>query len=179
MSAVKGGSLCRRWIGLLATMCVLGACGSTHMSTGSTSAKPTPTVKEAAASEYLAAATTYNAAIDAASKLCPGATDTNAQLAACYSGYYKADQAFQQAVFAIRFPPGMTADVDALITACSLQTQADYGIATSPDPNGDYSGIAADNTAAANASAAASVVRHDLGLPPVPVGTLPPTPTPT
>src|ERR1035437_8577863 len=45
----------------------------------------------------------------------PPATPTNAQWKACMSAYYACDQAFTQAIHAIRWPPEMKADVDAFI----------------------------------------------------------------
>jgi hypothetical protein len=133
--------------------------------------KPPPTVNQAAAAAYLAAATTFNAADDAASKLCPGNTPTTAQLTACYGAYYTADQAFIQAIFAITFPPEMKADVDGLIKAETQVASADDSIASSSDPNSDYADFATDRTAGNDEVAAAGVVRHDLGLPPVPLST--------
>jgi hypothetical protein len=146
---------------------------------GSATQTPTPNVTKVAATAYLAAATAYNTALDADNKLCPGPNNTNAQVTACYGAYYKADQAFQQALFAINFPPGMKADVNAMISADSTQANTENSIATSSDPNNDYSDFTALTTASNNTSAAAAIVRHDLGLPPVPVGTSTPSSSPS
>jgi hypothetical protein len=133
--------------------------------------KPPPTVKQATAVAYLTAATTSNAASDAAFKLCPGNSPTAAQLKACYGADYTAEQAFIQAIFAINFPAEMKTDVDALIKANTQEASALNGLAGSSNPNSDYSDAGTLKTAADAGVAAAGVIRHDLGLPPVPLST--------
>ncbi len=160
-------------IAILVGTCTLAltitACGTQAGPSKILGSKPTPTVKEAAANAYLTAANAYNAAVDTGGRLCPGTSSTNAQLKACYTAFCNADQVFQKALFAITFPPGMKADVNAIISADAAETIADCGIATSPDPNADYSDFAASTAAGNAAAAAASIVRHDLGLPPITV----------
>jgi hypothetical protein len=131
--------------------------------------KPPPTVKQAAAAAYLAAVTTLNAAPgQAGDKFCPATLTTNAQEKTCYSAIHTAEQAFVQAVFAINFPPEMKADVDALIKADTSAESAANSIATSSDPSTDIADYNSLQQAEKDGTADSGVIRHDLGLPPVP-----------
>lgn len=154
---------------LLGTLALvtLAACGGA--STPVTPPKPTPTVRQAAATAYLAAATKANDADVAAKLLCPGDSATAAQYQACYAAASKAEQTFVTSVFSITFPSDMKADVDALIKANSTLAAADNSIAQATDPTSDIPDGITENTASTEAGAAASVVRHDLELAPVPI----------
>ena len=128
--------------------------------------KPAPTVKQTAAAAYLAAATKSNTATDAANALCPGASPPVAQLTACYTALSAVEKQFIQDIFAITFPPEMKADVDALISSNTQLESAYNGLAHNPTT--DYADAATINTQGSAAVAASGVMRHDLGLPPVP-----------
>jgi hypothetical protein len=128
-------------------------------------ATPTPDVRAIAARQYLAAMTTYNLAVDAATaafnKLSTGP----------YSVYvpsqralYKAMAAREQAVFAIHFPPGMAADVSALVSADNSDQVTLLDFINSPNQSTWDTSTLADTAA----SSASNAVRLDLGLPPVP-----------
>jgi hypothetical protein len=164
----------------LAVALALAGCGAAAAPSAATATPTiTPNVQQAAATAYLAEAVKFNDAIAAASTLCPGPTNTAAQLKACYGALYTAEEAHIQAVFAIKFPAGMKADVNQLITTNTQVASASEGLSTSSDPATDDTDLASVNTEQNASTAAAELVRHDLGLPPVPLGTSTPSSSPT
>lgn len=93
-------------------------------------------------------------------------------MAACYYSYAAVGDQFTQSVVAIKFPSEMKADVNALITANTAQTNAfaALGKATSStSPSAFAADLAAVNAAASPATTASAKVSSDLQLTPAPV----------
>jgi hypothetical protein len=163
-------------IGLAAAGCaILGmaGCGSQAASVQpSTSAAtaPTPTadLTAAASAAYLAAATTANDSNTPQIKaLCKSPTRI-ADIKTCWAKSFTTAQKFLTDITAITFPDSMKADVTALISANTKVAQLANTLSQQDDPTADTIDYNAYNAAANDAAAAAGVVRHDLGLPPVP-----------
>jgi hypothetical protein len=136
--------------------------------TATATATPTPDVRAIAAQQYLAAVTANNlglAAFKAAVKKLKSTAPWSAVLPAART-YYKADAAETQAVFAIHFPPDMSADVSAVVSAFNSDQVRLLDFIGGP--NQSTWDAWANDTAASSAS---NAVRRDLGLPPVPLGT--------
>jgi hypothetical protein len=120
-----------------------------------------------AAAAYLAAATTLNATRTPAYKrLCN--TATNAAVKACTAQSVTDTEKFLTAISAITFPPAMQADVSVLISTDTKAAQIANTLSQEDAPSYDSAELDALAAAGHAASAAAGVVRHDLGLPPVP-----------
>jgi hypothetical protein len=128
---------------------------------------PTPDLTSTAAAAYLAAANTANAAGNAAYKTCKAATSL-AQAKSCWSQTEAVDRAFLTTIFGIAYPPSMKVDVDAQIAAETKVVSDEAAMAANPNDNATY---AAFNTEGTVETAAANIVRHDLGLPQVTVPT--------
>jgi hypothetical protein len=62
----------------------------------------------------------------------------------------------------------MKADVSALISADTKQAQLDNTLSQEANPGADTADINALKAVVNDSAAASGVVRHDLGLPPVP-----------
>ena len=92
---------------------------------------------------------------------------TNAQWKACYSKLVPIDQKFLDGLYAITFPTSMKSDIDALISDETQLLEDDTILATEPDPSQDTTTYDAENAIGNAGTAAAGVVRHDLGLPPI------------
>jgi hypothetical protein len=71
-------------------------------------------------------------------------------------------------ISAITFPDTMKADVSALISAETKQAQLENTLSQQANPNADTLDYNALNAAGNDSTAASGVLRHDLGLPPVP-----------
>jgi hypothetical protein len=130
---------------------------------------PTPDGRAIAAQQYLAAVTADNTAVDvanAAQNKLPNSAPWSASVPSSRK-LYAADQAEETAVFAIHFPPDMAADASAIISALNSELATLGNFIRSPGQSTWDTCIAA-NTATGSAS---NAVRHDLGLPPVPLGT--------
>jgi hypothetical protein len=158
--------------GAAATTSAPATAAPTAAATAAPTATPTPDLTPAAAAAYLAAATTGNAAGDALDKAYPGATfKSNAQAKSYWTQAEKIDRAFLTTIFAIAYPPSMKSDVDAQIAAqtkCVSDEATMVYDSTGPDAqyNSDLNVLNADTTTEAGT---ANVVRHDLGLPQVPL----------
>ena len=160
-----------------ATLVVLAGCGAagtaaapvtapvTPTATAAPTSTPTPDLTPTAAAAYLAAATTINAAEAALNKACKNVTAL-AGVKSCWSRYEATNRAFLTTIFAIAYPPFMKADVDAQIAAETKTVADEAALAANPNDNASYAAQSTDSTAE---SATANVVRHDLGLPQVPV----------
>ena len=77
------------------------------------------------------------------------------------------DDKFLAGLYAIVFPVEMKADVNALIAAETKVAAAEHALAQSSNPSydqADYTAVHSNDEVAA-----AGIVRHDLGLPPVPL----------
>lgn len=144
----------------------VGAATPIATATPTATPAPTPNLTTTAAAAYLAAATAGNAAGDAINKAYPKTFTSLAQAKHYWSQYEAVDRAFLSTIFAIAYPPFMKADVDAQIAVETKVVEDDSELAVSPNDNAAY---AADNTDSTAASAAANIVRHDLGLPQVPL----------
>ncbi len=163
----------------LFALVVLAGCGAagtaaapvtapvTATATAAPTSTPTPDLTPTAAAAYLAAATTANAANDALYKTCKTFTSL-AQAKSCWSRYEALDRAFLTTIFAIAYPPTMKVDVDAQIAAETKVVADETALAANPNDNASYAAQATDSTAE---TATANIVRHDLGLPQVPIST--------
>jgi glucose/arabinose dehydrogenase len=164
--------------GAIALAAALVGCGSagssspaattTPTAAATAAATPTPDVRAIAAQQYLAAMTANNLALDAfnaAVKKLKSTAPWSAVLPAART-YYKADAAGTQAVFAIHFPPDMSADVSAVVSTFNSDQVKLLDFIGSPNQSTWDAWV---NDAAA--SSASNAVRRDLGLPPVPLGT--------
>jgi hypothetical protein len=157
---------------------ILAGCGASATTSSTATRTPTPTptpaptptvdVKANAASAYLAAATASNAAIHAPGHLALCKSLSERDIQKCYAISFTAEEAFLTAVSAITFPPSMTADVSTFISTWTKVAQIDDGLSQEANPGTDTTNVNAETTGANEASAAAGVIRHDLGLPPVP-----------
>jgi hypothetical protein len=153
----------------------IAGCGATNPSapptpvaTASPSATPaaTPNLTSTAAAAYLAAATTANAAQNAIYKAYPKTFTSLAQAKHYWSQIEAVERTFLTTIFAISYPSFMKADVDAQI-ADETKVVADYAqLAANPNDSVAYAANQSDNT---TATGAANIVRHDLGLPQVPL----------
>jgi hypothetical protein len=130
---------------------------------------PTPNLLATAGQQYLALVAPLNAQITALDKGACKTYTTNAQWHACYSKLVSLDTAFLAGFYKIVFPASMKSDVDAAISAYVKLQSLDSTLATEPAPNQDVAGYNAQRAAGADGEAALGVVRHDLGLPPLPV----------
>jgi hypothetical protein len=155
---------------------ILAGCGAAATSnstvatptpTATATPAPTPDVLTNAAAAYLAAANTINTASDAIYKTCKTFTSL-AQGKACWSRYEAVSRAFLTTIFAIAYPPSMKADVDAQITDETKVVSDEATLAANPNDNAAF---AAERTDGSAETAAANIVRHDLGLPQVTVPT--------
>ena len=163
---------------LLLGCSLLVACGSaaspslTSTSTARTTASPTPIpspsptpdLYAAAKAAYLAAAAKVNRSVDAENAALKAAK-TPTQEQAVYRQIVADTTAFRLDLFAIRWPPDMKADANALVGAVSSDIGALQDAANSPNPFNSTTQAEISSANAADASAA-NVVRHDLGLPP-------------
>jgi hypothetical protein len=158
---------------------ILAGCGASA-TTSSTAATPTPTatatpaptptvdVKATAAAAYLAAVGPYNAGLSAPAfkALCTSTRESD--IKRCWAQGFTLGEAWLTALSAITFPPAMSADVSALISTKTKSTQIANSLSQEANPGLDTAENNAATTAANDSTAAAGVVRHDLGLPPVP-----------
>jgi hypothetical protein len=167
------------WPGVMACALLMAACGGSASPTAGTpsaaarapaaTVQPTPSptadLYPTAKVAYLAAASAGNTAVNAANAALARAT-TAAQESAAYKKLAAADTSFRAAVFGLTFPTDMKADANALIGAISSEIAAFQSAASAADPLGSVpqGAITVANSAG---SAAANVVRHDLGLPPI------------
>jgi hypothetical protein len=174
----------RRLVGLAVAGCailVLAGCGSssststavaaTPSATAATAAAaPTPTADLTAAAKaaYLAAATTANAATASPQHKATCNSTTLANNKACYAQDFTLEEQFLTAISAITFPDNMKADVSALIATETKQAQLENTLSQQANPNADILDYNALKAAGNDSTAASGVVRHDLGLPPVP-----------
>jgi hypothetical protein len=173
----------RRLVGLAAAGCTtlgLAGCGSssststaagaTPSATATATAAPTPTADLTAAAKtaYLAAATTSNTSIDAKQLKALCKSTRIADIKSCWAQNFAIGEQFLTAVTAITFPDSMKADVSALISNDTKTAQLENTLSQQDDPNADTLDYTAWSTASNDGTAAAGVVRHDLGLPPVP-----------
>jgi hypothetical protein len=144
----------------------------TAVATAAPTPTPTPNLIPAAAAAYLAAATTANAADAALSKAYPAAKSmSDAQAKTYWTRAETIDRTFLTAIFAIAYPPLMKSDVDAQIAA-QTKVVSDEGamVYDSTGSNAQYNtDLAAVNADSATDTGTANVVRHDLGLPQVPL----------
>ena len=134
--------------------------------TAAPSPTPTPDLHAAAAKAYLAWATAGNKVGDSDNAALNAAT-TLAQQHTAWKKMAQDTQKELDDLLNIQFPPEMKSDVDGLIKAMTAEVN-DFN-ALSQDSgaalNQDASQLQADGNAH---SAAAQIIRHDLGLPPVP-----------
>lgn len=140
---------------------------------GGASASPTPDLKAAAAAAYLQAAPTANAANDQINKGQCGASSwpSAAVATSCWKQYLAVDQTFLNAIYAINYPPEMKSDVDAQISAETKVVSDETTLEADPTNTTAQNSLQTDENAQ---TAAANIVRHDLGLPQVSL----PTPSP-
>jgi hypothetical protein len=108
-----------------------------------------------------------NTASDAIYKTCKTVTSL-AQAKTCWSRSEAVERAFLTAIFAIAYPPSMKADVDAKIAGETKTVSDEATLAANPNDSAAFSADRADGSAE---TAAANIVRHDLGLPQVTVPT--------
>ncbi|HEX4754483.1 MAG TPA: hypothetical protein VH661_01865 [Candidatus Dormibacteraeota bacterium] len=157
----------------LSALLLVCACGST------TSVTPSPTVdpavRSAAAQAYSAAAATANAA-KAALQAGPCLTSDNASLKACSSGLAAAEQAFENALLKITFPPDTRADADSLVAIDKRVVADEMSFAKSANPEADATDFTAIESDDKLLAAAVAAVRRDLGLAPPPSFRGSPTP---
>jgi hypothetical protein len=165
-----------KWIvGIAATIGIAG-CGATTSpattvptaaATATPAATPTPTpnLTPTAAAAYLAAATTGNSATHIINKTCTTIT-SRAQGARCWSRYEAVERAFLTTIFAIQYPVFMKIDVDAQIAAETKVINDYVALAANPYDSVAYASAHTDSGAM---TGAANIVRHDLGLPQVPL----------
>jgi hypothetical protein len=168
-------------IGLVAISGLVAGCGSsgsapaapiptpTTAPTATTAPTPTPNLLATAAQQYLALATTLNAQETTLGNGACKSFTTTVQWHACYSQSLPLDHKWLNGLYMITFPSSMMSDVNAMISAETKVLSFEASLADSPNPSADTSDYNGDNTATSDAQAAAGVVRHDLGLPPVPV----------
>jgi hypothetical protein len=137
--------------------------------TPSATAVPTPTTDPTATARatYLAAASAANAAYNAQYKALCKSTRI-ADIKSCWAKGFAIEEQFLTAVTAITFPDSMKADVSALISAYTKTAQLANTLSQQDSPNADTLDYNAYNAAVNDGTAASGVVRHDLGLPPVP-----------
>jgi hypothetical protein len=160
------------------TLLTLTGCGGTPSSSLVSTPTPTPTATPApaptanltatAAAAYLAAATTANVATDNPQHKATCNSATIANNKACYAQEFTLEEQFLTTISAITFPDSMKADVSALISANTKEAQLDNTLSQEANPNADTLDYNALKGVVNDASAASGVVRHDLGLPPVP-----------
>jgi hypothetical protein len=130
---------------------------------------PTPDLTVSAAAAYLAAATTVNAASAALNKTaCGASTYTQSVAKSCWPKWIAQDQAFLTAIYGIKYPASMKSDVDSQISAQTRVVADDTALAADWLDATAGAAVRADDAAE---TAAANIVRHDLGLPQVPVRT--------
>jgi hypothetical protein len=127
---------------------------------------PTPNLAVTAAAAYLAAATTGNAADTALNKAYPATFKSVAQAKRYWSQYLAIEQTFLSKIFAIAYPPFMKADVDAQIAAETKLVGDESELVSNPADTAAYAAYSSDIKAEAGT---ANVIRHDLGLPQVPL----------
>ena len=129
-------------------------------------AVPTPNLAATAAAAYLAAATKGNAADDALNKAYPATFKSIAQAKRYWTAYLAIERTFLSTIFAIAYPSSMKADVDAQIAAETKVVEDGTELVANPSDNAAY---AAYNSDAKAEAATANIIRHDLGLPQVPL----------
>jgi hypothetical protein len=159
----------------------LAACGATPVpaaiavptvvATEAPTATPTPNLTPAASAAYLAAATTANAADAALSKAYPEKSFTDAQAKRFWTRAETINRTFLTTIFAIAYPPSMKSDVDAQIAAQTKCVSDEAAMVydstgTNAQYNSDLNLLNADS---ATETGTANIVRHDLGLPQVPL----------
>jgi hypothetical protein len=172
LSQVRSGSAL---IGCL-LVCACGAAASaspsptlaltTPTATATPTPSPTPNLTATAAYAYLAAATTANAADAAINKAYPTNFTSLAQARRYWAQEEAVDRTFLTKIFGIAYPAFMKADVDAQISAETKLVADETSLASTPNDTVAGTAARADGTTEA---AAANIVRHDLGLPQVPL----------
>ena len=165
-------------LGAAGALLLLAGCGAapaattpapvaTATPTAVPTATPTPDLTPAAAAAYLAAATTGNAGFTALYKAYPGSTfASTAQAKRYWSRAETLDRTFLTTIFAISYPASMKADVDAQIAAQTKVVADETALAADPTDNAASAADGTDSTAEAGT---ANIVRHDLGLPQIPL----------
>lgn len=171
---------------LLAGACWLAGCGGGATTTQSNAtesptarptptATPTPDVRLVAAQQYLQMASRANQAGAAVDQHTVDGTKCGAQTypnntvtVGCFKQYLAVDAETLKEIYAIVFPSDMRADVNALISAQTRIVSDETMIVSSPNNDAAWNALQTDESVK---TAAANVVRHDLGLPPVPTQT--------
>lgn len=156
------------------TLLTLAGCGGTAssslVSTPTAPAAPTPTanLSAVAAAAYLAAATAANTATDKPQHKATCNSTTIANNKACFAQEFTIQEQFLTTISAITFPDSMKADVSALISTNTKEAQLDNTLRQEANPGADSVDYNALKAVVNDSAAASGVVRHDLGLPPVP-----------
>jgi len=133
---------------------------------------PTPNLTATAAAAYLAAAFAADAG-DAAinTRTCGCATypktfTSIAQAKDYWSQFEAVEHTFLTTIFAIAYPAFMKTDVDAQIAAETKVVADEAELASDPTDTAAHAALNTDSTTEAGT---ANIVRHDLGLPQVPL----------
>jgi hypothetical protein len=155
------------------TLLTLAGCGGTASSSlvsTPTPTAPTPTANltAVAAAAYLAAATAANTATDNPQHKATCNSTTIANNKACFAQGFTIEEKFLTTISAITFPDSMKADVSALISTNTKEAQLDNTLSQEANPGADSVDYNALKAVLNDSAAASGVVRHDLGLPPVP-----------
>jgi hypothetical protein len=126
---------------------------------------PTLDLTASAAAAYLAAANKGNAAYTALGKTACGATTYTVSLGkSCWPKWAAIEQTFLTVIFGINYPASMKSDVDGQISTETKLIGDESTLAANPADATAHAAYQADSTAQ---TAAANIVRHDLGLPQV------------
>jgi hypothetical protein len=165
------GSVLLAGCGAAATTSAPATAAPTAAATAAPTATPTPNLTPAAAAAYLAAATTANAAGAALKKAYPATFKSDAQAKSYWTRAETIDRTFLTTIFAIAYPAAMKSDVDAQIAAMTKCVSDEAAMVyDSTRPIAQYtSDLAALNADTTTETGTANVVRHDLGLPQVPL----------
>jgi hypothetical protein len=168
------------WPGVMACVLFMAACGGSASPVANTPSAvasaptptaipptPTPDVRAVAAQQYLAAVGAYNTvndAFNATIKRVPSTAPWSALVPAVRT-IYAAETAFERTVFAIHFPPDMAADTSTIVSATNSDLVAQSNFISDPSQS-SWGTWTAASTATGSAS---NAMRHDLGLPPLPL----------